>query len=197
IVLSDFDNRTGDTAFDDTLKQALAAGLAQSPFLNILSEQKVGDTLKMMGKQPGDRLTRDVAREICQRNASTAMLNGSIGQIGSHYNLIVHAVNCASGDLLATSQAEVTDKDHVLGGLDKVGTELRQKLGESLTTIQKYDKPLEQVTTSSFDALKVYTQGEKTFDDSGAVPLFKRAIQLDPNFASAWVSMGVRYSNLG
>ncbi|HWZ83692.1 MAG TPA: serine/threonine-protein kinase [Terriglobales bacterium] len=200
IVLADFDNKTGDTAFDDTLKQALAAELNQSPFLNILSDQKVADTLKMMGRQPTERLTKDVTREICQRAASTAMLTGSIGQVGSHYNLVLNAINCATGDLFATSQTEVNDKDHVLSGLGKLGTEIREKLGESLTTIQKFDKPLEQATTSSLEALKAYTQGEKISragDDAPAVPYYKRAIELDSNFASAWVSIGVRYSNLG
>ena len=199
IVLADFDNKTGDATFDDTLKQALAAELAQSPFLNILSEQKVGETLKMMGKQPTDRITRDIAHEICQRTSSTALLSGSIGQIGTHYDLILNAFNCSNGDLLATSQTEVSDKDHVLGGLGKLGTELREKLGESLTSIQKYDKPLASVTTPSLEALKAYTQGEKaaSADDLAAIPFFKRAVELDPEFASAWVSLGVRYSNLG
>src|SRR5262249_31119935 len=141
LVLADFDNRTGDTAFDDTLKQALAAGLAQSPFLNILSEQKVTDTLKMMGKQPSDRLTRNVAREIFQPTPSTPIHTGPIGKSGPPYSLIVHAVTSPTDDLPAPSQAEVADKAHVLGGLDKVGTKPRQKLGESLTPIQKYDKP--------------------------------------------------------
>jgi serine/threonine protein kinase/tetratricopeptide (TPR) repeat protein len=199
IVLSDFDNKTGDAAFDDTLKQALAAELGQSPFLNILSDQKVADTVKMMGRPAGDRITKDVAREICQRSASTAMLTGSIGQVGSHYNLVLNAINCATGDILATSQTEVSDKDHVLSGLGKLGTEMREKLGESLTTIQKFDKPPEQVTTTSFEALKAYTQGEKIgpTDDTAGIPYYKRALQLDPNFAMAWVGLGVRYSNLG
>ena len=199
IVLADFDNKTGDAAFDDTLKQALAAELGQSPFLNILSEQKAANTLKMMGRPASERLTRDVTREICQRTSSTAMLSGSIGQVGSHYNLVLNAINCANGDLLATSQTEVSDKDHVLSGLGKLGTEMREKLGESLTTIQKFDKPLEQVTTSSFEALEAYTQGEKVgpVDDAAGLPYYKRALQLDPNFASAWVGLGVRYSNLG
>ena len=199
IVLADFDNKTGDAAFDDTLKQALAAELGQSPFLNILSDQKVADTLKMMGRPPGDRVKKDVAREICQRSTSTAMLTGSIGQVGSHYNLVLNAINCATGDILATSQADVNDKDHVLSGLGKLGTEMREKLGESFTTIQKFDKPLEQVTTPSFDALKAYTQGERIgpTDDTAGIPYYKRALQLDQNFAMAWVGLGVRYSNLG
>jgi serine/threonine protein kinase/tetratricopeptide (TPR) repeat protein len=199
IVLADFVNKTGDAAFDDTLKQALAAELGQSPFLNILSDEKVGEIVKMMGRQPTDRLTNDVAREVCQRSASTAVLTGTIGQVGTHYNIILNAVNCSTGDVLATSQTEVNDKDHVLGGLGKLGTELREKLGESLATIQKYDKPPEQVTTSSLEALKAYTQGDKvgSTDDAAGLPFYKRATELDPNFASAWVGMGVKYSNLG
>ena len=199
IVLADFDNKTGDAAFDDTLKQALAAELGQSPFLNILSDQKVADTLKLMGRSPGDRITKDAAREVCQRSASAAMLIGTIGQVGSHYNLVLNAINCATGDLLATSQTEVNDKDHVLSGLGKLGTEMREKLGESFATIQKFDKPLEQVTTPSFEALKAYTQGERIgpTDDTAGIPYDKRALQLDPNFAMASVSLGVRYSNLG
>jgi len=199
IVLADFDNKTGDAAFDDTLKQALAAELSQSPFLNILSDQKVADTVKMMGRPPGDRVTKDVAREICQRSASTAMLTGSIGQVGSHYNLVLNAINCGTDDILATSQTEVNDKDHVLSGLGKLGTEMRVKLGESLTNIQKFDKPPEQVTTTSFEALKAYTQGGKIapIDDTAGIPYYKRALQLDPNFAMAWVGLGVSYANLG
>jgi tetratricopeptide (TPR) repeat protein len=200
IVLADFDNKTSDAAFDDTLKQALAAELGQSPFLNILSDEKVADTLKMMGRQPTERLTKDVSREICQRASSTAMLSGSIGQVGSHYNLVLNAINCSTGDLFATSQTEVNDKDHVLSGLGKLGTDIREKLGESLTTIQKFDKPLELATTPSLEALKAYSEGEKiskTGGDAQAIPYYKRAIELDSNFASAWVSLGVRYSNLG
>ena len=197
VVLADFDNKTGDTAFDDTLKQALAAELAQSPFLSILSDEKVANTLKMMGKGQGEHLTKDVALEVCQRSSSASMLSGSIGQVGSHYNLVLNAINCSTGDLLATAQTEVNDKDHVLSGLGKLGTEIREKLGESLVTIQKYDKPLQQVTTPSFEALKAYTQADAITDDNGAIPYYKRAIALDPNFASAWVAMGVRYSGLG
>jgi tetratricopeptide (TPR) repeat protein len=119
--------------------------------------------------------------------------------VGSHYNLVLNAINCSTGDVLATSQTEANDKDHVLSGLGKLGTDMREKLGESLTTIQKFDKPLEQVTTTSFEALKAYTQGEKIgpVDDTAGVPYYKRALQLDPNFAMAWVGLGVRYSNLG
>ena len=194
IVISDFTNSTGDAAFDDTLKQALTTELGQSPFLNILSDQKVIDTLRMMGRQPNERLTKEVTREICQRTASAAMLNGSIAQIGSHYSLVLNVVNCSTGDLIASVQTEIDDKNHVLGGLGQLGTQMRQKLGESLTTIQKYDKPLEQVTTSSLDALKSYSQG---FKAQVAIPYYKRAVELDPNFATAWLGLGVAYSNLG
>ena len=199
IVISDFINSTGDTTFDDTLKQALTAQLGQSPFLNILSDEKVTDTLRMMGRQPGERLTKEVAREICQRTTSTAMLTGSIGQVGSHYNLVLNAVNCATGDSLAGVQTDVNDKDHVLSSLGQLGTQIREKLGESLTTIQKYDKPLEQATTPSLEALKAYSDGSKAArtNDAAAIPYFKRATELDPNFASAWVGLGVSSSNLG
>jgi len=197
IVISDFANSTGDAAFDDTLKQALTTELGQSPFLNILSDQKVTDTLRMMGRQPNERLTKEVTREVCQRTASAAMLTGSIAQIGSHYNLVLIAVNCSTGDLIASVQTEIDDKNHVLGGLGQLGTQMRQKLGESLTTIQKYDKPLEQVTTSSLEALKSYSQGFKSQDLATAATYYQRAVELDPNFATAWLGLGLAYSNLG
>ncbi len=200
VVIADFTNSTGDTSFDDTLKQALSVSLAQSPFLNIVSDQEVSETLKMMGRQPSDRLTREVAREICQRTSSKAMLAGSIGQVGSRYNLILGAVNCANGDSLASVQAEVPDKDHVLGQLGQLGTQMREKLGESLSTIQKYDAPLQSATTSSLEALKAYSQGVKIrlAGNSGPeISYYKRAIELDPNFASAYLALGVAYSNLG
>ncbi len=126
IVISDFANSTGDAAFDDTLKQALTTELGQSPFLNMLSDQKLTETLRMMGRQPNERLTKEVAREICLRTASTAMLTGSIGQIGSHYNLVLNAVNCPTGDVLASVQTEIDDKNHVLSGLGQLGTQMRE-----------------------------------------------------------------------
>jgi len=197
IVISDFANSTGDAAFDDTLKQALTTELGQSPFLNILSDQKVTDTLKMMGREPNERLTKEVTREICQRTASAAMLAGSIAQIGSHYSLALNAVNCATGDSVASAQTEVDDKNHVLGGLGQLGIQMREKLGESLTTVQKYDKPLEQATTSSLEALKFYSEGVKAEDSANKITFYKRAVELDPNFATAWVSLGLAYGNLG
>jgi serine/threonine protein kinase/tetratricopeptide (TPR) repeat protein len=197
IVISDFANSTGDAAFDDTLKQALTTELGQSPFLNILSDQKVTETLRMMGRQPNEKLTKEVTREVCQRTASAAMLTGSIAQIGTHYNLVLNAVNCSTGDLIASVQTEIDDKNHVLGGLGQLGTRMREKLGESLATIQKYDKPLEQATTSSLEALKSYSQGFKAQDFPTKITYFKRAVELDPNFATAWLSLGLAYGNLG
>ena len=200
IVIADFGNSTGDTAFDDTLKQALSVQLAQSPFLNILSDQKVSDTLHMMGRPPGDRLSKEVAREICQRTSSTAMLAGTIAQVGDRYSLVLKAVNCSTGDSLASVEAEASDKNHVLDALSKVATSMREKLGESLTTIQKFDKPLAEATTSSLEALKAYSEGVRartTSSDAAAIPYLKRAIDLDPNFATAYVLLGISYSNLG
>jgi eukaryotic-like serine/threonine-protein kinase len=200
IVIADFGNSTGDTAFDDTLKQALSVQLAQSPFLNILSDEKVNDTLHMMGRPPGDRLSKEVAREICQRTTSTAMLSGTIAQVGDRYSLVLKAVNCSTGDLLASVEAEASDKNHVLDALGKVATSMREKLGESLTTIQKFDKPLAEATTSSLEALKAYSEGVRaraTSSDAAAIPFLKRAIDLDPNFATAYVFLGISYSNLG
>ncbi len=200
IVIADFGNSTGDTAFDDTLKQALSVQLAQSPFLNILSDEKVSDTLHMMGRPPGDRLSKEVAREICQRTSSTAMLSGTIAQVGDRYSLVLKAVNCSTGDSLASVEAEAADKNHVLDALGKVATSMREKLGESLTTIQKFDKPLAEATTSSLEALKAYSEGVRartTSSDAAAIPYLKKAIELDPNFATAYVFLGISYSNLG
>jgi eukaryotic-like serine/threonine-protein kinase len=200
IVIADFGNSTGDTAFDETLKQALSVQLAQSPFLNILSDEKLYDTLRMMGRPTGERVSKDVAREICLRTSSTAMLSGTIAQVGDRYSLVLKAINCSTGDSLASVEAEASDKNHVLDALGKVATSMREKLGESLTTIQKFDKPLEQATTSSFDALKAFSDGMHariTTGDASALPFFKRAIELDPNFATAYVTLGITYSNLG
>src|SRR5579871_667575 len=200
IVLADFANGTGDGTFDDTLKQALSVQLGQSPFLNILSDEKVNETLRLMGRSPGDRLTKDVTREVCQRTATTAMLVGSIAQIGDHYELVLKAVNCATGDILASAESEATDKNHVLDALGKVGSSMREKLGESLTSIQKFDTPLDQATTSSLEALKAFSEGDRARSSKGgaaAVPFFKRAVELDPNFALATADLGIEYSNLG
>jgi serine/threonine protein kinase/predicted Zn-dependent protease len=196
IVIADFSNSTGDAAFDDTLKQALSVQLAQSPFLNILSDQKVGETLHLMGRPPGDHLTTEVAREVCQRTSSTAMLAGSIAQVGDRYEVVLKAMNCATGDSLASTEAEAGDKNHVLDALGKVATSMREKLGESLATIQKFDTPLDQATTSSLEALKAFSEGRHAKNEAAAIPFFKRSIELDPNFASAYAALGVAYGNL-
>ena len=200
IVLSDFTNTTGDPVFDDALRQGLAAQLAQSPFLNILSDQQVRQQLKFMGQEPTARLTNDLARQICQRTQSAAVLDGSIAQIGNTYNLILNAVNCASGETLATTQTEATDKDQVLGGLGKIAEEMRGKLGESLASIQKYNTPIAEATTPSLEALKAFSLGMQARANKGedvAAPFFKQAITLDPNFAMAYAVLGQVEANLG
>ena len=200
LVRADFTNTTGDAIFDDTLKQALATQLAQSPFLNILSDQRVSETLRMMARSPGERITMDMAREICQRTTSTAVLAGSIGSLGSQYVIGLNAVNCASGDSLAREEAQASRKENVLSTLGKAATSLREKLGESLASIRKFDAPVEQATTTSLEALKAYTLGLRAADakdDTEAIPFLKRAIERDPNFAVAYSNLATRYSNLG
>ncbi len=199
IVLGDFANSTGDPVFDDTLKQGLSASLSQSPFLNLLPEQKVSDTLKLMGRAPGDRVTQVVAREICLRTNSKASLVGSISSLGSHYVIGLKASNCRVGDVLALEQVEAASKETVLKELDKAAASLRTKLGESLTTVRKHDAPLEEATTPSLEALQAYSRGVKALLEDGntaAVPMFKRAIELDPNFAMAYGWLGQTYLNL-
>ncbi len=200
IVLADFTNTTGDPVFDDALRQGLAAQLAQSPFLNILSDQQIRQELKFMSQQPTARLTNDLARQVCQRTQSAAVLDGSIAQIGSTYNLILNAVNCASGETLATAQTEATDKNQVLGALGKVAEDIRGKLGESLASIQKYNTPVSEATTSSLEALKAFSLGMQARANKGedtALPFFKQAVAIDPNFAMANAVLGQVETNLG
>jgi eukaryotic-like serine/threonine-protein kinase len=200
VVLADFTNTTGDPVFDDTLKQALTVQLQQSPFLNILPEQTVDDTLKLMGRSPGQHLTREVARELCQRAGSRVMLAGSIASLGSQYVIGVNAVNCQTGNTLAQEQVTADSKEHVLKALGETTPELRKKLGETLSTIQKFDTSLEQATTSSLEALKAYTLSRETMNEKSevaAIPMMKHAIELDPNFALAYAKMGIMYSNIG
>jgi tetratricopeptide (TPR) repeat protein len=197
IVIADFTNTTGDAVFDDALKQALTIGLRQSPFLNILSDEKVKATLGMMGRSPEERLTRQVAREICQRTSSAAVIEGSIGSLGSAYVVGLQAANCRTGDSLAQEQVQAQRKEDVLKALGEAITNLRPKLGESLATVQKFDVPLAQATTPSLEALKVFSQGWKTMWQSGGVrglPQMQRAIELDPNFALAYSSLGTLYA---
>jgi tetratricopeptide (TPR) repeat protein len=193
IVVSDFDNKTGDAVFDDTLKQGLSVQLEQSPFLALLSEPRVNDTLKLMGRHAGDRLTPEVTREVCQRTGSKAMLTGSIAALGSQYVIGLKAVNCDTGDVLAQAQEQAAGKEAVLKALDSGVVRLRSKLGESLSSVQKYDTPLEQATTSSLEALQAYSLGVKQQNQSnfsGAIPFLKRATELDPNFAMAYAHLG-------
>jgi tetratricopeptide (TPR) repeat protein/predicted Ser/Thr protein kinase len=200
IVIADFANTTGDPVFDSTLKEALAVDLEQSPFLNALSDRKVNDTLKLMGKFSGERITRDMGREICMRTGSKALLSGSIAGLGSHYDIAIKALNCRSGDILAATNAEAESREKVLQTLGEEVAALRAKLGESLASIKKFDKPLEEATTSSLEALQAYTEGDRLAreqSDTAAVPFLKRAVELDPNFARAFASLGVRYNNLG
>jgi serine/threonine protein kinase/tetratricopeptide (TPR) repeat protein len=193
IVLSDFTNTTGDSVFDDTLKQGLAVQLEQSPFLKLVSESKVNETLKLMGRPAGDRLTPEVTREVCQRTGSKAMLAGSIAGLGSQYVIGLKAVNCDTGDMLAEAQEQAAGKEAVLKALDVAAVHLRSKLGESLSSVEKYATPLEAATTRSLEALKAYSLGVKSEyakEWTNALPFYQRAVALDPNFAMAYARMG-------
>jgi serine/threonine protein kinase/tetratricopeptide (TPR) repeat protein len=199
IVLADFTNTTGDSVFDDTLKQGLAVQLEQSPFLNLVSERRVNDTLKLMGRPAGDRLTPEVAREVCQRTGSRAMLTGSIAELGSQYVIGLKAVNCETGDGLAEAQEQAAGKEAVLKALDAAAVSLRRELGESLSLVREYATPVEETTTPSLEALKAYSLGIKTGYAKGmtaALPFLKRAVDLDPNFAMAYAWMASIYANL-
>src|ERR1022692_1844056 len=199
IVLSDFDNKTGDAIFDDTLKQGLSVQLEQSPFLEMVSDRRVNETLKLMGRSPDDRLTAAVTREVCQRTGSKAMLTGSIAELGSQYVIGLRAVNCNTGDVLAEAQEQAASKEAVLKALSNATVSLRSKLGESLSSVEKYATPLEEATTPSLEALKAYSLGHKMSrakGDTAALPFFKRAVELDSNFAMAYGSMAVAYFNL-
>jgi len=199
IVLADFVNSTGDPVFDDTLKTALSVSLRQSPFLNLLSDDSVGSTLKLMTRPANTPLTSEVTREVCQRAQSKAYIAGSIATLGSAYVLGLKAVNCQSGDILAEEQVTATTKERVLDALGEEASKLRGSLGESLATVQKFDVPLQQATTPSLEALKAYTLGERIYgtqNTASALPHFHRAIQLDPNFAMGYLELGRSYSSL-
>src|SRR5437879_3377831 len=186
IVLGDFANSTGDAVFDGTLREGLSVELGQSPFLSLVSEEGIRQTLRMMERPANTRLTPEITREVCQRTSSAAALDGSIALIGTRYNLILKAVNCAKGDLMASTEAQANDKSHVLDALGTAASEMRRRLGESLTTVQKFNTPLEQATTPSLEALQAYNFGSNTDDDAAALAFYQRAIQLDPNFAMAY-----------
>ena len=200
VVLSDFANYTGDPVFDGTLRQGLSVQLEQSPFLSMVSERRIQQTLKMMGQPADAKLTPAIARELCQRMGSAAVLDGSIAQIGTRYLLTLRAVNCSNGDSLASTEAQAGNKNDVLGALGKTASAMRNKLGESLGTVRKFDTPLEQATTASLEALKAYSLGRKASAASewaAAVPFFQRAIRLDPNFSIAYARLGNCYRMLG
>jgi Flp pilus assembly protein TadD len=200
ILLADFTNTTGEPVFDDALKQGVAVQFEQSPFLNLVSPQRVQQALRLMGQSSEARVTPKIAQELCQRTEGTATVEGSIAALGSQYILALNAVNCHTGDILGREQITCEDKNHVLPALGTAVTSLRTKLGESLKTVQKYDTPLQQATTSSLEALQAYSLGFRTKDtkgDGAAVPFFERAIQLDPQFAMAYALLGTSYQNLG
>jgi serine/threonine protein kinase/Flp pilus assembly protein TadD len=201
VVLAEFVNTTGDPVFDGTLRQGLSAQLDQSPFLDLLSDQRIAQTLALMSQSPEARLTRELAREVCVRTGSSATIEGSIASLGSQYVLGLQAVNCHSGDLLAGEQATANGKEQVLKALGEAAAGMRRKLGESLTSCEKFDAPPENVTTPSLEALKAYSLGfqaqDMKDDFAAAIPLFQRAISLDPNFAMAYARLGTNYHNAG
>jgi eukaryotic-like serine/threonine-protein kinase len=200
IVVADFANSTGEAVFDDTLKTALTVALNQSPFLNVLPDNRVAQTLKLMMRPSETKLTPEIARELCVRSGSKVYIAGSIASLGTQYVLALKAVNCKSGDPLGEEQATANSKEKVLNSLGKAAAKLRSQLGESLATVQKFDVPLEQATTSSLEALQAYSLGWKVSSEKGnegAVPYFQHAIELDPNFAMGYRAVGIGYSALG
>jgi serine/threonine protein kinase/tetratricopeptide (TPR) repeat protein len=199
IVLADFANTTGEAILDDTLKQALAIQLEQSPFLSVMSDKKIRSTLSLMRRPLTEHITSDVAQEICLRGNAKAVLEGSIGRVGSHYLIGLKALGCQSGEMLAGAAKEAKDRDSILGALSDISNTLRQKLGESLSSLEKFNKPLQLATTSSLEALEAYTQSQKSHekgDESAALGYLTRAVQLDPNFARAQAALGTTYHNL-
>ena len=200
ILVADFTNTTGDAVFDGTLKSATSVGLGQSPFLNVVSEQKIQQTLKLMGQPPDARITPEMGRQICSRNAIKAMMTGSIASIGTQYLITLNAVNAATGDNIAQEQVQAAKKEEVLNTLGTAVSGMRGKLGESLASVKKFDKPLAEATTSSLEALKAYSDAlalREKGNEQGAVALLKHAIELDPNFASAHAYLGTAYGNMG
>jgi serine/threonine protein kinase/Flp pilus assembly protein TadD len=201
IVLADFTNTTGDTVFDGTLRQGLAVQLEQSPFLSLISDERIQQTLRLMGQSPDAKLTPEVARDLCQRVGSKAYIGGSIANLGQDYVIGLQAVNCATGDSLSHEQMQAAGKERVLDALSWAAASLRGKLGESLNTVQKFDTPIEQATTPSLEALQAFSlawkAGAAKDDFASGVPIYKRAISLDPNFAMAYAMLAINYSNLG
>jgi eukaryotic-like serine/threonine-protein kinase len=200
IVLADFANSTGDPVFDETLRQGLAVQLEQSPFLSLISDERIQQMLMLMAKAADTRLTPEVSREICERTASAAVLDGSIVSLGSQYVLTLRAKDCRSGDILDEEQVQAARKEDVLNALSQIASRFRTRVGESLSTVKSHDTPLEEATTPSLEALKAYSAGWQISFSSGsaaAVPLFQRAIEIDPNFASAYAALGRMYGDIG
>jgi DNA-binding winged helix-turn-helix (wHTH) protein/tetratricopeptide (TPR) repeat protein len=200
IVLADFANTTGDPVFDDTLRQGLAVQLEQSPFLSLISDERINQVLKLMAKPADARLTPEVAREVCERTASAAVLDGSIASLGSQYVLTLRAKDCRSGDVLDEEQVQAASKEDVLNALSQIASRFRTRVGESLSTIKSHDVPLAEATTPSLEALKAYSEGWQVSFSSGSaasVPFFKRAIEIDTNFASAYAALGRMYGDIG
>ena len=200
IVLADFNNTTGDSVFDGTLRQGLAVQLEQSPFLSLISEERIQQVLRLMDKPADARLTPEIAREICERTASAAVLGGSIASLGSQYVLGLRAEDCRTGNVLAEEQVQAARKEDVLNALGQMASKFRTRVGESLITVKKHDTPLAEATTPSLDALKAYSAGWKASFSTGsaaAVPFLKHAIEIDPNFASAYAALGRMYGDIG
>src|SRR5215469_5570068 len=200
IVLADFDNKTGDPVFDDTLRQGLAVELQQSPFLSLISDQQVRQTLALMGQPKDARLTSDIAQQICERIGSAAILAGSIASLGSRYVLSLRANNCATGSILDQEQAQVEKREDVLNSLSQIVRKFRTRVGESLATVEKHSTPLIEATTPSLEALKAYSTGMKVDVSGGStasISFFRRAVEIDPQFAVAHASLGLAYSDIG
>jgi len=200
IVLADFDNKTGDPVFDDTLRQGLSVDLQQSPFLNLVSDAQIQRTLTLMGQPKAARLTPEIAQQACERTGSAAVLEGSIASLGSQYVLGLRAKNCSAGSILDQEQTVAARKEDVLNSLSQIATKFRTRVGESLATVEKHSTPLAEATTSSLEALKAYSTGMKVVVSSGnaaAIPLYRRAVEIDPKFAMGYAQLGVSYSTVG
>ena len=198
VVLADFDNSTGDPVFDGTLRRGIAVQLEQSPFLSLIPDDRIQQVLREMGQPADARLTAAIAREICERTGSTAVLDGSIAPLGSQYVLGLRAKGCSSGRVLAEEQVQAARKEDVLNALDQMAGKFRTKVGESLATVEKYDTPLAEATTSSLQALKAYSLGSNKLAagaNTESLPFFSRAVELDPNFAAAYEAMSAAYTN--
>ena len=200
VLLADFTNTTGDPVFDGTLQQGLEIQLEQSPFLSLVSEARVQQTLRLMGQSADTQLTPEIAREVCERTASAAVLDGSIVKLGNQYVLGLRAKNCRTGEVLADEQVQAARKEDVLIALSQMATKFRTRLGESLSSVEKHNTPLAEATTPSLEALQAYSTGWKVVSSNGhdaAVPFFKRAVEIDPKFAMAYATLGIMYSTTG